>query len=214
MEKYLIKIDKNGSKYYEGYCPCDRCGGAGGADVWKFTGYTCYKCGGEGKIWTKWIERTPEYEAVLAERRAKRQAKKQAEINAEIEAEQAEIEAKRLEQERIMKQLEEEEKARKAVSQYVGDVGEKVAFNGIYDHCAWFDIHPYGCSWMTQTMWVHTFADESGNKFVWKTSSNALTEINEGDPVEVKGTVKDHSEYKNEKQTTLTRCKVKKGVNK
>lgn len=27
---------------------CKRCGGAGGSDAWKHTGYTCYDCGGSG----------------------------------------------------------------------------------------------------------------------------------------------------------------------
>ena len=27
---------------------CGRCGGAGGSEAWKFTGYTCYDCGGSG----------------------------------------------------------------------------------------------------------------------------------------------------------------------
>ena len=26
---------------------CDRCGGVGGSDAWKHTGYTCYKCNGQ-----------------------------------------------------------------------------------------------------------------------------------------------------------------------
>lgn len=35
---------------------CGRCGGAGGADAWRFTGWTCYECGGSGftyRTWTK-----------------------------------------------------------------------------------------------------------------------------------------------------------------
>jgi hypothetical protein len=32
---------------------CKRCGGAGGADHWKFTGWTCYECGGSGGKHTK-----------------------------------------------------------------------------------------------------------------------------------------------------------------
>ena len=72
----LIKIDRNGSKHYEGMIPCDRCGGQGGSDAWQYTGWTCYKCGGTGQVFSKWIERTPEYEAKLAERRRKRIEKK------------------------------------------------------------------------------------------------------------------------------------------
>lgn len=30
---------------------CNRCGGAGQADKWAFTGYVCYDCGGSGKFY-------------------------------------------------------------------------------------------------------------------------------------------------------------------
>ena len=29
-------------------------GGLGGADQWKETGWTCYKCGGTGQMFDKW----------------------------------------------------------------------------------------------------------------------------------------------------------------
>lgn len=199
---HLIKIDKNGSKHWEGLIPCDRCGGQGGADAWKFTGYTCYKCGGRGLVESKWIERTPEYQAKLDAMRAKRNAKKMAEFEAEcakIKAERESNEARRMEQERI-------EAERKAISQFVGNTGDKIDVRCTYDHSAWFEMH---MGWMTQTMYIHTFRDENGNVLIWKTSSNSLPDFSEGDQVEVKGTVKEHSTYKDEKQTVLTRCKVK-----
>ena len=112
----LIKIDRNGSKHYEGFVKCDRCGGQGGSESWKYTGFTCYKCNGTGKVWSKWIERTPEYEAKLAERRAKRYAKMQAEYEATHAEEIAQRElAERLEAERKARE-EAYEKARKAIS--------------------------------------------------------------------------------------------------
>lgn len=72
----LVKIDKNGTKYYEDYT-CDRCGGRGGADAWQYTGWTCYKCGGSGRMNkpSTWKEYTPEYEEKLRQRRAKAHAK-------------------------------------------------------------------------------------------------------------------------------------------
>lgn len=79
----LIKVDRNGTKYWSHGCACQRCGGLGGSDAWAYTGWTCYECGGSGigpEIITK--EYTPEYEAKLAERRAKRQAKKDEEAKA------------------------------------------------------------------------------------------------------------------------------------
>lgn len=78
----LIRVDRNGTKYYQGMVPCDRCGGVGGSDAWSYTGFTCYKCGGTGKMLGEWVERTPEYEAKLAEKRAKRAAKHEAELKA------------------------------------------------------------------------------------------------------------------------------------
>jgi len=43
---FVVKNDNEASIQLA--IPCSRCGGAGGADKWIFTGYTCYKCGGSG----------------------------------------------------------------------------------------------------------------------------------------------------------------------
>ena len=199
----LIRIDRNGSKYYEGMVTCDRCGGQGGSDQWQYTGWTCYKCGGTGWIAGKWIERTPEYEAKLAERRAARHKKYVEEHAEEIKERQLALEMWKAEKER----QEALEKARKEISQYVGEIGEKLELNAMYVKKAWFDFRgPFG---KEERMFVHTFKDSDGNLLVWKTSSSSLPDISEGNPVEIKGTVKEHSEYKEEKQTILTRCKVK-----
>ena len=86
----LIRTDRNGTKYYEGVVTCPRCGGAGGADCWKATGWTCYQCGGEGKVAESWVERTPEYEEKLRLARVARAEKRRAyeEANAEEVAKQ------------------------------------------------------------------------------------------------------------------------------
>lgn len=80
MKDKLIRVDKNGTKYFASYT-CQRCGGAGGADQWTYTGWTCYECGGTGEARTPNIYKvyTPEYEAKLQERRAKREEKKRQE---------------------------------------------------------------------------------------------------------------------------------------
>ena len=212
----LIKIDRNGSKHYQGMVTCDRCQGRG----WYATGVcngqlvpshvdnaVCYKCHGAGKVLSKWIERTPEYQAKLDARR-----------EAKLKAKQAQWEAEQAERDRIRKEAEaraeaerlaEEAriKAEKAISQHVGQIGGKVDTDAIYDHSAWFEFMLGG--WAKQTMYIHTFKDSAGNVLVWKTSSNSLPELNEGDKVHIKGTVKEHSEYKDEKQTVLTRCKIR-----
>jgi hypothetical protein len=85
-EKELVRIDRNGTKIFKVLCPCKRCGGAGGSDAWAYTGWTCYECGGNGGWHYEEVkEYTPEYEAKLAERRAKRAEKKRLELVAQAE---------------------------------------------------------------------------------------------------------------------------------
>lgn len=94
----LIKIDKNGSKHWEGMNTCDRCQGRG----WYATGTcngqlvpsrvdqaVCWKCHGTGTVYMKWIERTPEYEAKLAARRKDKAAERMAELEAKKEYQKA-----------------------------------------------------------------------------------------------------------------------------
>lgn len=207
MEAKLIKIDRNGSKHYEGAIVCDRCGGKGYYAIGMHNmqpvlsphdGGVCWKCQGAGKVIGKWIERTPEYQAKLD---AKRRAK--------WEAEQAKRDAEREEREAAERAAREAEEARvkaeKAISQHVGQVGEKVAFKGTYVRTGSWEQKAYAGYGMT-TMYCHTFKDADGNVFTWKTQNGVG--LNYGENVEVKGTVKTHTVYQDEKQTELTRCKV------
>lgn len=210
----LIKIDKNGSKHYQGMVTCPRCQGLGlyAIGVWngrlKITEVdngVCHRCLGEGKILGKWIERTPEYQAKLD---ARRQAKIEAERE-EREAERARIEAERKAEE---ERKEAERKAERAKSQFFGNIGDKVELELTYIRSA---------SWESRfgTQYLHIFKDADGNAFTWKTSSGLGREIRkdgcvkwEGiereEVVKVKGTIKDHDEYDGQKQTVLTRCKI------
>lgn len=210
----LIKIDRNGTKYYEGAIECDRCNGKGiyyigvnnGQLVpsWVDQGI-CFKCGGAGKVQGKWKEYTPEYaEKLEARRRAKAEA--QAKAYAEEEARrEAERKAKE-EAERIAREQEEaQERARKAISQHVGQIGDKLDLVVVLEKNAWFDV-PSFRGFGTDTMHVYTFRDDAGNALVWKTGKGLGIEA--GEKVHLKGAIKDHSEYKDEKQTVLTRCKV------
>lgn len=198
----LVKVDHNGTKYYEGYVPCDRCGGMGESEAWKFTGLTCYKCGGTGEVYKAWKEFTPEHEAELEKRRLARLAKKNKEHEAEMLKLQKEIEEQKAREEAEQERI----KAEKAMSQYIGNIGDKIKVHATYIKTAFYSFR---MGWMEQTMYVHTFKDESGNTLVWKTSSNSLPDLEEGMKVELSGTIKEHSEYKEEKQTSLIRCKVK-----
>lgn len=99
MEAKLIKIDRNGSKHYEGMITCDRCGGHGYYAIAVHNMQpvlsphddgVCWKCGGSGKVLGKWIERTPEYQAKLDSRRKAKQEAKQAELDAKIDERRSE----------------------------------------------------------------------------------------------------------------------------
>lgn len=71
-------------KAFHMYTPaCGRCGGAGGADKWKHTGWTCYQCGGNGRGTTRaeplyTVDQLAKLNAAQVKRSATRQAKTQA----------------------------------------------------------------------------------------------------------------------------------------
>ena len=83
---------------------------------------------------------------------------------------------------------------------YAGDVGDKITTEATLTGYSMFD-GDYG------VMYVYNFKDVQGRVLVWFTSK-ALTAVNEGDTITIKGTIKKLNEYKGIKQTVLTRCKV------
>lgn len=208
----LIKIDRNGTKYYADDT-CLRCGGVGARDEWFYTGSTCYECGGTGHSRMRtWKEYTPEYEAKLEARRLLKIAKaagfdtieewKDDKLRKE-EQERIERERKEAEKKAAEEREAERIKAQKAISQFVGEVGQKFSVKATYDHSAFFTTH---LGWLEQKIYVHNFRDESGNAIVWKTQKSL--DFDEGKKVEITGTVKSHDTYKDEKQTALIRCKI------
>ena len=230
MEAKLIKIDRNGSKYYEGLVTCDRCQGRGeywwgamttdigGGEVRPQYSGVCFKCGGAGKVTGKWIERTPEYQAKLDARRQAKWEAKQAEAERIRKEAEAKAEAERLAEEARIK-------AQKAISQYVGEVGQRLTIKMVGHYSATFETR---IGWKTETMHIHIMRDENGNAYKWATQNSlgyyvedekgwmidkgkrwSWHSIEEDETFVIVGTVKDHSEYKDEKQTVLTRCKVK-----
>ena len=210
----LIRIDRNGTKYYEGMIPCDRCGGEGIYIIGVRNGKPvsspvdngiCFKCGGRGKIESKWKEYTPEYEAKLEARRKARTEKLEREHAEEIAKAEDERKSKE-ESERIAREAEEKRiREQKSISQYIGEVGERIDVDVVLEKESWYDITtPTG--YILNTMWIYTFRNEHGDSIVWKTSKTLPIERNQR--VHVRGTIKEHSEYKDEKQTILTRCKI------
>lgn len=268
--KKLVKVDKNGTKYYSHGCACQRCGGLGGSDAWAYTGWTCYKCGGSGigkEIISK--EYTHEYEAKLAARRAKKAEAKRLELLAQsAEKNQEFFQAqgfnengktyvvlgntynvkdqlkelgckwtnlvgwhspvmfegfefveidvddiyykdyaetyrwnyrKGFDEETYsakIKEANEKLNGATTTSKHIGAVGDKIEIEVELVRRGSFDSD-FG------TTYVYTFKDSEGNVLVWKTKN-----FFEVTTCTVKGTIKEHSEYKGVPQTVLTRCKV------
>lgn len=214
MNVKLIKTDRNGSKHFEGLIECDRCGGKGyyaigvcnGAPVLSpHDAGVCWKCNGKGQVLGKWIERTPEYQAKLDAKRLARQAARRAEQAAAAAKREAE-EAERKAQKQAEKEAREAEiKAKKAISQHVGKIGEKLEIEATYQYSGQWEQKAF-TGYGTDTVYAHIFRDAAGNVLTWKTQKSL--QLNEGDRVVIIGTVKDHTVYKDEKQTALSRCKV------
>jgi hypothetical protein len=83
-------------------------------------------------------------------------------------------------------------------SEFVGEIKERIEFEaevtGVYG---------------TEGFYGHTdivkFKDVDGNQFTWFASD--YTNLERGDRMTIKGTVKKHETYRDIKQTILTRCK-------
>lgn len=217
MAKKLVKTDKNGTRYFEEVVECWKCNGSGVYSWGPNACYcgACYACSGRGSRLIKTKEYTPEHAAKLEAAREKRrlarvagaqeaEAKRQAEIDARNKA-QAEREA--------------EWAREKAASNFVGVVGDKldavvkVSFEADYEL-------PSFTGYGVRIVHVYGMKDEQGNTLIWKTGAHLVIEkvdefnriqssfAHKGDRVRIKATIKEHSEYKGEKQTLLTRCKL------
>lgn len=96
------------------------------------------------------------------------------------------------------KEIKREAEAKKP-SDFVGEVKERKTFTLTYDREITYDTD-FGLTH------IYFFHDENDNVLIWKTTN--WLEIEEGETISIKGTVKDHNEYRGVKQTVLTRCKV------
>ena len=115
-----------------------------------------------------------------------------------------------------------------STSEFVGEIGQRITVDIVEHRTVTFESH-FG--WQSITMAIHIMKDASGNVFTWKTQNGLGWDVrvdarNHPDPegdyymwhrIEndehffITGTVKEHSEYQGEKQTVLTRCKIKEG---
>lgn len=84
------------------------------------------------------------------------------------------------------------------LDEYYGTVGKREVFELTYLGENTFDTQ-FG------VMHIIRFKDAAGHLFVWKTTSPWLEEREAGQLFKVKGTIKEHADYKGTKQTVLSR---------
>lgn len=81
-----------GRPYFVEQLSCMRCGGAGGHEKWRFSGFVCYGCGGDGKGKVEVVKLYTAAElAKLNAARDAAHARKAAKLAAEVEARRAEF---------------------------------------------------------------------------------------------------------------------------
>lgn len=88
------------------------------------------------------------------------------------------------------------------MSDYVGEVGERIDVNV----AKMVLLTSWECQW--GIMERYKITDTDGNVYTWKTSESFKFEHSIEKIRTLKGTVKDHTEFRGTKQTELTRCKV------
>lgn len=105
---------------------------------------------------------------------------------------------------RLREEQRQKELAEGRNSAWVGEVGKRMTANIISWRCltSWDNCYD---GWHTTTTYLYKFVDENGNILIWKTQSFFSEEK---EIKQIIGTVKEHSEFRDAKQTVLTRCKV------
>lgn len=102
------------------------------------------------------------------------------------------------------KQREETRKQFEAKSNWVGSVGGRVELKDAFVSVltGWYSDFGY--------TYLYKIVDTNGNIFTWKTSKwlGDDESLAPGTRISLKGTVKNHSEFRGVKQTELTRCRV------
>ena len=101
-------------------------------------------------------------------------------------------------------------KVEKPVSEYVGEVGKRLEAEVTLVDVFGFEVPSFTPWGGTDTKMVYKFEDAGGNILVWFTTGYGLDaqQYPQGSILKIRGTVKEHSEYKGSKQTVLQRVKV------
>lgn len=93
----------------------------------------------------------------------------------------------------------------KASSGYVGEIGARIEVAVTVDRIASFDRQSFR-GFGSETVWIVTMRDAAGNAIISKTPS---FHPEKGEKFVLRATVKEHGDYRGEKQTTVQRCAVK-----
>ena len=109
----------------------------------------------------------------------------------------------------------------KPESNHIGNIGDKIEIEVQLEKTISYESSfRYNCD-----DHIHIMVDKEGNKFIWRTAKslgyaytlknldnrcfeNGFEPIEEGETFIIQGKIKAHTEYKGEKQTELTRCKL------
>ena len=89
-------------------------------------------------------------------------------------------------------------------SEWVGEVGKRITLEARFVSCRTYTTH---YTYRGEEHTILKFKDEHGNTIIWNTSS-FYEDLEEGKAYTITGTVKEHSDYRGDKQTVLSRCKV------
>jgi hypothetical protein len=227
---------------------CGRCGGAGGADKWKHTGYVCFDCGGAGKI-VKTFNRpiyTADRLAKLNAAEMKRAATMLAKHQAAALAAEAAAEAFRLanadwlatartfaarsdfigdvvrrveasgqltDGQRVavnsavakIRERDAAHAARVAASAHVGALGERIRFTATIEAARFLGESDFGERYAITLRTTEGLALTYFGNPAWLEFDNGEPRL--GDQVTLAATVKEHREFRGEKQTTIARPK-------
>lgn len=92
-------------------------------------------------------------------------------------------------------------KAQNETVNYVGNVGDKITFK-VASIKVLFYKNNKQYSYYAEPSIVYKLVDDKGNVYKWTTT----TEVKEGDTISA--TIKEHEEYRGEKQNVITRGKI------
>lgn len=87
------------------------------------------------------------------------------------------------------------------VSQFKGEVGQKVTIPVTVNRISSYEAM-YGITW------IISMSDAQNNAYIWKASSHPGDDFNQGSILTIQAKVKEHSEYKEMKQTRLSHVKM------